>query len=107
MTEASDLLGLSLRSIKNKWHCCDSVVTTSQNNPTRQGNWPQIGWCLCFDALSSKSGQLSFLLESEVLSGTAPVGLVFTENCLMCPKVICGRNSENKKMQKESFVCVK
>lgn len=86
----------TIHRFKNKWHRCGSVATTLQNNPPRQGGWPQMAWCSCFKALCSKCVRLSLLPEPEVLSSTALVGLVFTKSCLMGPKLTLGLNSEGK-----------
>lgn len=86
----------AIHSFQNKWHCCDSVAAISQENPTRQGNWPQMGWRFGFKALGSKSRHLSPFWESEMLSSTDLLWPVFTKSCLMGPQLTLGLNSEKK-----------
>lgn len=84
----------AIHSFQNKWHCCDSVAAISQKNPTRQGNWPQMGWCFCYKALDSKSRHLSFFFENPRCSAAQLIWPVFTKSCLMGPQLTLGLNSE-------------
>ena len=95
----------AIHSSKNKRHCCVSVPATSQNNPTRQRNQTQMGWCFCFKALGSKSSHLPLLPESEVLSSTVFVGLAFTKSCLKGLKLTFGLNFLKKKVKREFCLC--